>query len=181
MARARHGRRGLVLIELVLAVAIGAILMAALNSLVGLGLQAQDQGRQTNELNYQARFALDRITAKARATAPALLAATAAGSTGSWLAPALYCLNAGNQLIETTTADAGCAGTTVIANNVSNFYAQLPSEPLPPALNPPCAWPPPSVGSVDAPVARFVVNLASSTGLQSVTLCTSVRLGGGTL
>ena len=62
--------RGLTLIELVIALAIGALVLASLNSVVALGVQAQASGRSANELAYQGRFALERMTAKARGATP---------------------------------------------------------------------------------------------------------------
>ena len=161
------------LIELLFAVAIGAIILAALNSVVKLALDAQTAGRGANELTYQGRFALERMAAKARTVAPKLLSTPAAGTTGNWFAPAgcvgavcvMYCLNAGNQLIETTTADIGCTGTTVIANKVTAFSAQPPAD----------------AGPVDDPVATLSLTLTDTVSNNTVTLATSVRLGGGTL
>lgn len=163
-------QRGLTLIELLLSVAIGAIVLASLNSLVKLGLAAQTAGRGANELAYQGRHALERIADRARAVAPKALGAAAANTSGNWFAPSgcagaacvMYCRNAGNQLIETTTADASCSGSTVIAANVSTFSASQPA----------------AMGAVDRPVA--VLSLTLSKGDNTVTLATSVRLGGGT-
>jgi prepilin-type N-terminal cleavage/methylation domain-containing protein len=91
-------------------------------------------------------------------------ATPAAGTTGNWFSPVMYCLNGSSQLIETTTADNGCIGTTMIARNVSAFSAQLPS----------------GVGPVDEPAATLILTLVNSAAPQTVTLSTSVRLGGGT-
>lgn len=153
------------LIELLIAVALGAIVLAGLNSIVSLGLQAQAAGRQQNELVFQARFALERMVAIARAAPPRLLATPAAGTTGNWFSPVMFCRNAGSQLIETTTADGGCTGTTVIASNVSAFSAQRPV----------------ATGAVDEPLAMLSLTLLNSAAAQTVTLSSSVRLGGGTL
>ena len=161
--------RGFTLIELLLAVAISAILMAALNSLVKLGLDAQAQGRGANELAYQGRFALERITDKARATVPKVLATPAANTTGDWFAPVgctgaacvMYCRSAASQLIETTTADTTCTGTTVIASDVSAFSATLPA----------------SMGPVDRQVAAFSLTLVNAG--NTLTLTSSARVGGG--
>ena len=161
---ARRSQRGLTLIELLLAVAIGAIVFAALNSLVMQSLKAQASGRAGNELVYQGRFALERMVATARGTAPKLLAAPAAGTTGDWFSPAMYCRNAGGQLIETVTTDTGCSGTTVIASNVSALSAALPA----------------SAGAVDRPLAALSLTLGTSAAPQAVTLASGVRLGGGT-
>jgi prepilin-type N-terminal cleavage/methylation domain-containing protein len=163
-------QRGVTLIELLLAIAIGAIVLAALQDVVKLGLDAQAAGRTANELAYQGRFALERIGDKARAAAPAVLAAPAAGTTGNWLAPAgcsgagcvMYCLNSAGTLVETTTADTGCAYGNPVARNVSTFSAALPA----------------GAGAVDRSTAVFTLTLAS--GTTSMTLASSARLGGGT-
>ena len=165
MTRAsRPVQRGLTLIELMLALVIGTIVLAALNSVVKMGLDAQGAGRGANELSYQGRFALERMAAKARGAAPILLANPAAGTTGTWFAPTMYCVNAASQLIETTTADIGCNGTTVIASKVTAFSAQLPAD----------------GGVVDDPVAALSLTLADTVSNRSITLASSVRLGGGT-
>jgi prepilin-type N-terminal cleavage/methylation domain-containing protein len=165
MAGKRPTQAGMTLIELLIAVAIGAIVLAALNSVVSLGLQAQAAGRQQNELVFQARFALERMITKARSVSPKLLATPTAGTTGNWFAPVMYCKNGSGQLIETTTADNGCTGTTAIAGNVSAFSAQLPA----------------GAGPVNEPVATLSLTLVNSAAPQTVTLSSSVRLGGGTL
>lgn len=160
-------QRGMTLIELVLATLIGAIILAAINGLVKLGLDAQTAGRGANELAYQGSFALARITDKARATAPKTLTTLAADTTGDWFAPTgcigaacvMYCRNAAtNQMIETTTADAACGGTTVLAGNVTAFSTKLPV-----------------VGRSIAGLSLTLANAGST-----VTLSSSVRLGGGT-
>ena len=165
MAGMRRPQTGMTLIELVIAMAIGALVLAALNSVVSLGLRAQAEGGQSNELLYQGQFALGRMVDAARSVAPKLLATPAAGTTGNWFSPVMYCLNGSSQLIETTTADNGCTGTTVIASNVTAFSATLPS----------------GAGPVDEPVGVLSLTLTHSAAAQPVTLMTSVRLGGGTL
>jgi prepilin-type N-terminal cleavage/methylation domain-containing protein len=161
-------QRGMTLIELVLATLIGAIILAAINGLVKLGLDAQTAGRSANELAYQGSFALERITDKARATAPKTLTTPALKTSGDWFAPTgctgaacvMYCSNAANQLIETTTADAACNGGTVLAGNVTLFSASAV----------------PGVGTRPAAVLSLTLANAGST----VKLASSVRLGGGT-
>lgn len=177
-----RAQRGLTLIELLFAVAIGALVMAALNSVVKLGLDAQSAQRGANELSYQGRFALARMAAKARTVAPKLLATPAANTSGDWFAPTgctgaacvMYCLNAANQLIETTTADTGCTGTTVIAGKVSTFSAQAPQCAV--VVSPPSGI----CGPVDDPAATLSLTLADTASNTTVTLATSIRLGGGT-
>ena len=170
-------QRGITLIELVLAVAISAILMAALNGLVKLGLDAQTAGRGANELAYQGRFALERITDQARLLLPRNLTTTpAANTTGYWLAVndtacvstlncVMYCRNASsNQLIETTTSDTACTGTTVIANNVSAFTAALPTN----------------MGAVDRSIVVISLTLSDANN-NTASFSSSMRLGGGSL
>ncbi len=155
-------QRGLTLIELLIAMTVAVFVLAALNSVTTLGLNAQASGRQANELVYQGRFALDRMAAKARSTAPTKpLTTPPAGTTGDWFSPTLYCLN-GNQLVETVTY---CTGGAVIANNVTAFSAQLPA----------------GAGPVDDPVATLSLTLQIPGAPTTVTLTTSVRLGGGAL
>ncbi len=166
-----RSQRGLTLIELLIAVTLAAFVLAALNSVVALGLNAQASGRQANELVYQGRFALDRMAAKARSTPPKLLTTPSSGTTtGNWFStatpPTMYCLNSVNkQLVETVDTDAGCTGSVVIANNVTAFSAQLPA----------------GAGPVDDPVATLSLTLQATGAPAGVTLTTSVRLGGGAL
>jgi len=163
-------QRGLTLIELLIAMTLAVFILAALNSVATLGLNAQASGRQANELVYQARFALDRMAAKARSTKPKLLTTPSPGTTGDWFSvpvpPAtMYCLNGNKQLVETTVSDTACTGAVVIANNVTAFSAQLLA----------------GAGPVDDPVATLSLTLQTASAPATVTLTTSVRLGGGAL
>jgi prepilin-type N-terminal cleavage/methylation domain-containing protein len=168
-------QHGMTLIELVIAMAISAIIMLALNGLVKLGLDAQTAGRGSNELTYQGRFALERISDKARGLTPRNLTSTpAANTTGYWFAAndtacgtatcVMYCLNASRQLIETVSNDTACSGTTVIANNVSAFSATLPA----------------SMGAVDRSMAEISLTLNDANN-NTASFSTSIRLGGGAL
>src|SRR6266700_3732710 len=161
----RRSQQGLTLIELLIAIVIAVAVLAALNSVVTLGLNAQASGRQANELVYQARFALDRMAVKARSTAPTLLTTPSPGTSGNWFSPTLYCLNGGNQLVETVVTDTGCTAGAVIANNVTAFSAQ----------------PQAGAGPADDPVATLSLTLQAAGAPTTVTLNASVRLGGGTL
>jgi prepilin-type N-terminal cleavage/methylation domain-containing protein len=160
----RRFQRGLTLIELLLAMTVAALVFAALDSIVMLGLQAQASSRQANELVYQARFALDKMAAKARSTAPKLLATPLPGTTGDWFSPTMYCLNS-NRLLDTVVWDTTCTRGDVIANNVIAFFAQLPA----------------GRGPVDEPAVTLSLTLQTGTAPAQVTLTTSVRLGGGAL
>lgn len=165
-------QRGVTLIELVLAMAISAIILGGLNELVKLGLDAQTAGRGGNELAYQGRYALERIGDRARSVAPKVLTTPTVNTTGNWFAPTgctgaacvMYCRNASNQLVETTTADTTCTGTNIIANNVSSFSAALPAN----------------MGGVDKPIAEITITLSDGSK-NSISLTTDVRLGGGAL
>jgi len=153
--------KGFTLIEVMIAVLMAAIVVAALDSVLLTALEARSSGRQSNELVYQGRFALERMVATARAAAPAALSTPPAGTTGNWFAPTLYCLNGAKQLIESTTADATCGGATVLADNVVAFSAQ-----------------PGGSGAVDDPVGVLALTLQGAG--QPITLTSAVRLGGGT-
>ena len=160
----RARQAGMTLIELMMAIAIAALLVTGLNGFIMLGLDAKASAHQSNELLYQGSFALDRIQAAARATAPKPLSApTLANSTGDWFAPTMYCLKGGNRLIETTTSDTSCTGSNTVATNVTALSAQ------------PFA----AVGPVDEPVGTVTLTL-QGTGAP-VVLTTSFRLGAGTL
>src|SRR5260370_36311892 len=95
----RRPQRGLTLIELLFAVALAAFVVAGLNSVLTLGLQAQASGRQANELVHQARFALDSMAAEARNTAPRLLSAPPSRTTRHPFSPAMHCLNPANSSV----------------------------------------------------------------------------------
>jgi prepilin-type N-terminal cleavage/methylation domain-containing protein len=166
----RAAQSGVTLVELLLALSISAVVLAAIQGLLKLGLDAQAAGRTANELAYQGHFALELISDQALAVAPTVLGTPAAGTTGGWLAPAgcsgaacvMYCRNAGSQLVETTTADAACTGGKAVATNVSAFSAALPA----------------GAGAADRSAAVFSLTLSS--GGTSMTLTSSARLGGGT-
>ena len=167
----RTKQRGLTLIELLIAIAIGVMILAALNSLVSLASDAQTQGRSTNETAYQGRFALERMADKARALTPKALSTPSVDTTGDWFAPSgcsgsacvMYCRNANNQLVETTTSDSACAGTSVIASNVTALSATLPSN----------------MGAIDRHAGTVTLTMTDHTG-NSSSLSLTMRLGGGT-
>jgi prepilin-type N-terminal cleavage/methylation domain-containing protein len=161
MPSCSHRQRGLTLVELLLAVVISAIVFAGLESVVTLGLKAQASGRKANDIAYQAGFVLDRLAARIRTSPPKLLTPAAAGTTGDWLAPVMYCFRPGKKLTETTPADVNCNSGTVIANDVVAFSAQ----PL----------------SSARPAITFTITFDSSTAPEPVTATFTMRLGGGAL
>lgn len=168
----KKSQSGMTLIELVMAMAVSAILMAALNGVVKLGLDAQAAGRGSNELAYQGRFALERITDKARSLTPKALTTPPANTTGNWFAPAgctgaacvMYCRNTSNQLIETTTTDTTCSGNKMIASNVSAFSATLPAN----------------MGAIDKSIATIDLTLSDENN-NVASFSSNIRLGGGAL
>ena len=165
MVVTQHPRRqsGFSLLELTVATLIGAILLASLNSLVGVALTSGAQGHRVNELAYQGQFVMDRIAEQVRAAQPQQLTTPTAGTTGTWLAPVMYCrISTTRQSIETVTTDASCAGTGVIARNVSAFTATVPSM-LP----------------LDRHTGIFSMTLDDGVG-NTLALTMQLRLGGGT-
>ena len=154
------------LIELLIASAIATLLLGALLRTTLNALQSQASTRDGNEMVYQARFAIGLIVAKAEASPLKVLVTPPANSTGDWFSPTMYCLKSGTaQLIETSTADTGCVGTRVIADNVSAFAVQLPVD----------------GGPLDRPVAQVTLTTTEPSGARSVTLTSSARLGGSRL
>jgi prepilin-type N-terminal cleavage/methylation domain-containing protein len=159
-------QHGLTLIELVIAIAVGSLLLAGLNSIVMLGLQAQAPVEAANEQVYRAGFALERIVARTRAAPLKAVSGAPVDSTGDWLAPVMFCrVSASHTLRETTTADTTCTGGTVLAEGVTAFSVQRVSSTRP----------------VDLPVVTVSLTVHVANVPQPVTLSQSVRLGGGTL
>lgn len=150
------------LVELLIASAIGALLLAGLTSVARQGVLTRAQVRDSNEAVYQARFALQRVAAAAKARAPHTLAPPTANTSGNWFDPAYFCVNGAKALIETTTADTACAGTQVIAERVNGFSATQPV----------------SAGALEAMSAVIAVTLDVPGG-AALTLSERVRLGGG--
>jgi prepilin-type N-terminal cleavage/methylation domain-containing protein len=159
-------QHGLTLIELVIAIAVGSLLLAGLNSIVMLGLQAQAPVEAANEQVYRAGFALERIVARTREAPVKALAGAPVDSTGDWVGPVKFCrVSASQTLRETTTTDATCTGGTVLAEGVTAFSMQRVSSTRP----------------VDLPVVTVSLTVHVGNVPQPLTLSQSVRLGGGTL
>lgn len=155
-------QRGITLAELLIATAIGALLLAGLSSVARQGVLSRAHVRDSSEAVYQARFALQRIAAAARATAPHTMLTPAVNTSGNWFDPAYYCVNGAKALIETTTADTTCAGTQVIAERVNGFSATQPVD----------------AGAIEAMTAVIAVTLEVPGGTP-VTYSERMRLGGG--
>lgn len=165
MSRSRIGERGVTLVELLFAMAIGAAVLAALVPLVSLAVRSQDAGNAANEQVYLAGFALERMTLKTRASQPRFLSDTPADNTGTWLSPLMYCLSKDSpRLIETTSDDTSCTGGVVLAEGVTAFSA-VPAS---------------GTRAVDGPVIVYNLTVAPAGAPKPVTLTASVRVGGGT-
>jgi prepilin-type N-terminal cleavage/methylation domain-containing protein len=159
----RRRPRGMSLAELLVATAIGAGLLAALGSVARLGVQARAQTRDGNEAIQQARFALQRVAAAARDTAPHSLLAPAANTSGDWFSPVYFCLNGSQALVETTSADTACSAGRVVAERVSSFGLTPADE----------------GGALTAESAAVSITTQAAAG-ATVTLTERLRLGGGT-
>jgi prepilin-type N-terminal cleavage/methylation domain-containing protein len=159
-------QHGLTLIELVIAIAIGSLLLAGLNSIVMIGLRAQAPIEAANEQVYRAGFALERIVARTRAAPLKTLAGAPVDSTADWLAPVMFCrVSASQTLRETTTSDTTCAGGTAVAEGVTAFSMQRVTSTRP----------------VDLPVVTVSLTVSVANSPQAVVLTQSVRLAGGAL
>ena len=161
--RGRGSTTGLSLIELLVATAIGSLLLAGMGSVVRQAVLSRSVVRDNNEAMYQARFAMQRVAAAARATAPHSLLPPAANTSGDWFSPVYFCVNAAAALVETTTADTGCAGTQVIAQRLSSFSASVPA----------------GASALDLASASVSVALTGPAGGAATVLSERVRLGGG--
>jgi prepilin-type N-terminal cleavage/methylation domain-containing protein len=122
-AFARPGRqRGLTLLELLLALAMGALLMTAVMPMLNGAMAAAADPSTTDQpdLDRQAAFALDRIALAVRATAPTpLVTPTAPDRTtsGRWFSPSTFQLS-GTTLVEKRDGD---SVAHVLADSVSSF------------------------------------------------------------
>ena len=164
MARPAPAQCGLTLVELMISLAIAALLAAPLVAMIRGAFSAQSVAGDANAVAQQARFAMQRMEAVARATAPHVLTNPSANSTGNYFDPVQFCRKpSANVLRETTTADNPCTAGRVIADNVVSFdAAQF------------------NAGPGAAQVVQLQLTTTGSTG-QSVTLLSRARLGGGTL
>jgi hypothetical protein len=164
-AAKRRRARGLALLELLIASALGALLLGALTTLARDGLHVGRATRSSHETLYQARFALGQVVARAEAATPRPLSNPPAGTSGDWFGSTMYCLRSATaELIESTPSDTGCTtGTRVIGERISAFsVVQRSADPL------------------DRPQALITLTATDVAGAQSVTLSAVARMGGGT-
>lgn len=117
-------QRGLSLVELLLALAITVVILAPLVDMQRTAASAGAIVRDQMEVQREADFALDRIAARIRATAPAVLPSKASDDTsGNWFGTVTF-QRKGEQLIERS------GGTDrVLAEQVTGFSILAPATP----------------------------------------------------
>ena len=145
----RNRARGLSLAELLLGLAIGALVLAPLPSLLQSAGGAARVAADQVALEREADFALERIAARIRDTAPA--ASQTDKPSSEWLKPAVYSV-ADGVLVEQQGKD-----SYVLAESVSGFDM--------------------SASSSEAGQPLIKVSLALARDGASTTAVTTVRLG----
>lgn len=143
--------QGLSLVELLLGLAIGALVLMPLLPMLQTADAASTVTADQLALERDADFALERIAARIRATAPSTTLAPNASAT--WLAPVSYVVSDGS-LVErqNNTPD------LVLADAVTNFQMAAPT--------------------IEAGRPVIQVSLALARGDASITANTTVRMGG---
>ncbi|WP_396267126.1 hypothetical protein [Ideonella sp.] len=160
--RLRPPAHGFTLIELCLATAMGALLLAALAHVARLATESKVELSGTNEQRIQTEFVMQRLQAAARAATVGSLLPDATGDTGLWLAPKRFCINDAKALVETTTSASGCSGGEVIADRVSHLGISIPE----------------TQSALDTPMAQLSVALTLADGSEGPILSQSIRLKG---
>jgi Tfp pilus assembly protein PilV len=153
---ARVRMAGLSLVELLVALALGALLLMPLVSLLRSSAAASATASAQTDLQLQAQFAMRRMLARVAATPAALLPAKASDSdSGTWLAPALYDLRTGS-----------VAGTLALTETVGGVSSVL-AEPV-------------TSLSISSPEVNTVVVIALTLARNDATVALreSARLGG---
>ncbi len=165
MSRPRIRRRwahGFTLIELCLATAMGALLLAALAHVARLATASKVELTTATALTIEADFVMERLRTATRAATVNSLQAPANGDTGQWLAPKRFCLNSAKALVETTATDNTCSSGEVIADRVSRLTITTPTH----------------QSALDAPIALLTVVLTLPDGTDGPTVSQSIRLKG---
>lgn len=143
--------RGLSLVEVLLGLAIGALVLAPLLPMLQTANAATRVTGDQVAIERDADFALERISARIRATAPSTTLAPNASAT--WLAPVSYVVSNGS-LVERQNGAADLA----LADAVTDFQMSAP------------------VIRAGRPVIKVSLSLAR--GDASITANTTVRMGG---
>ena len=161
--RGGPSQRGLTLVEVLVAMAIAAVVIVPLARAMRDALTAQTVGTEINDVSQQARFAMQRMVAAVQRTAPHTLSAKSATTTADWL-DVTFCLNGSGQIIETTSLDLLCAlSSTVVADRVTTFSVQTYAA-----------------GANAQTVIEIQLTITGAGG-QRADLTSHTRLGGGTL
>jgi prepilin-type N-terminal cleavage/methylation domain-containing protein len=112
-------QHGLSLIELMVGLAITALVLAPLVPMLQTASAAARIGGDQLALEQEANFAIARISARIRASAPSQLT----GLTSDWLKPAVYSLDSNGTLTEQQGKD-----TYVVAESVTAFSLSAPAS-----------------------------------------------------
>ena len=112
-------QRGLTLLEMLLALAAGALLLSAALPMLNLTVSAATTAATTDQMDVdrQAAFAIERIATVVRATPPVILAAQDNSSSGAWFKPSTFRVS-GTQLVEQRDPD---STLHVLADSVTGF------------------------------------------------------------
>lgn len=116
--------RGYTLLELLIGLAIAALVMLPLSEMLRAGADSARFVRAGLDQNADARFALGRIVAQAARTDGPLPDAANAGNPAAWLAPLQYALTNG-ALVE-TAPDGKTVRNSVLATRVRAFDLNVP-------------------------------------------------------
>ena len=155
-------QRGFTLIELCLATAMGALLLAALVHVARLATESKAELSGASEQRTEAAFVMQRLRAAADAATVSTLYPAADGDTGLWLAPTRFCINQLKALVETTSGDTTCSQGEVIAERVERLTVSLPD----------------TQSGLDAPMVLMSVSLSRADGADSMALTQAIRMKG---
>lgn len=159
--------RGYTLLELLVGLAIAAIVMLPLTDMLRAGAENARFVRTELDRIADARLAINRIAAQSTRNGPvpgSIPDKANAGNPAAWLAPLQYTLQNG-VLLETHSTAIPAPRQSVLATNVQSFAVDIPDN------------------GVGQPVLRIALVLArpdcDGSGVQacSVTYARSVRLG----
>ena len=158
--------RGYTLLELLIGLAIAAIVMLPLTDMLRAGADNARFVRAELDRNADARYAINRIAAQSTRNGPVpgpIPDKANAGNPAAWLAPLQYTLQ--NGVLLETHSTAAPARQSVLATSVQSFAVDIPDN------------------GVGQPVLRIALVLArpdcDGSGVQacSVAYTRSVRLG----
>jgi Tfp pilus assembly protein FimT len=149
----RRAQQGLSLVELLLGLAITAMVMVPLLDMLSNATMAARITGPRYELQRQADFAVQRIAARVSATATRLLPAQDSKTSGSWLDPVTYLVSKGALVEQRKNGD-----EYVLADSVGNFSITAPE--------------------VAAGWQLVRVDLTLTLGTTTVSTSTTARLGG---